>query len=204
MVAWVSTTRGRREIAAIGAGIAVLGALATLGGMFFSRPLMWFGIALLLLAMVIAVWAFAHKTISGLQPLPRKVDARWRRVADHAEGALIDVRFGGTYTSDGFASREMAEVLGSAITHENAAAVIIDLTELEFHSGDDLGGLGALAMPLARAGGDLRLAAVVASERGADQLKWLFEPNMILGVAGMKLFRRRDEALAHLRTALFA
>ncbi|HVT45441.1 MAG TPA: hypothetical protein VMT00_13750 [Thermoanaerobaculia bacterium] len=107
MVAWVSTPRGRRQTAAIGASIAVLGALAILGGVFFGRLPTWFGIAVLLLAMAIIVWAFAHKTVSGLPPLSRNVDARWRKVAEHSRGALIDVRFAGTYTSDGLCSREM-------------------------------------------------------------------------------------------------
>lgn len=134
--------------------------------------------------------------------LPRNLDASWETVAEHSRGGLIVVRFAGTYTSDGSFSRKMGEFLRSAITTANAAAVIIDLSRLDFGSGGDVAGLGALVMPLMQTEGGVTPAAVVANERSVQELKWLFEPNMILGVAGMKLFRDRDEALAHVQSAL--
>ena len=65
MVAWISGP-GRRHVAAIGARIAGLGALAFVGGVFLGQSLLWFGLAVLLLGVAISIWALFHKTISGL------------------------------------------------------------------------------------------------------------------------------------------
>ncbi len=130
------------------------------------------------------------------------LDSSWERVAEHPRGALIAVRFAGTYRCEETFSRAMSEFLRAAIAEANAAGVIIDLTALDFGSGEDVAGLGALVMPLSKTGGEFRASAVVASERSARELRWLFEPNIILGVAGMKLCRDLDEALERVKSAL--
>lgn len=144
----------------------------------------------------------ARRRESAAQKRARKLDSSWERVAEHPRGALIAVRFAGTYRCEETFCRAMSEFLRSAIAEANAAGVIIDLTALDFGSGDDVAGLGALVMPLSQIGGEFRPSAVVASERSARELKWLFEPNIILGVAGMKLYRDRDEALERVKSAL--
>ena len=66
MVAWVSTYRGRRYMAAIGARIAALGALTSAAGLFVvGELLMWAGVAVLALGLVIVAWSFFHETRSG-------------------------------------------------------------------------------------------------------------------------------------------
>jgi hypothetical protein len=92
----------------------------------------------------------------------------------------------------------MIGFLQSILDETRAAGVIIDLTSLDYVWGDTIGGL---AMPL-RKGARVRPAVIVAAGRTADALQPLLEPNLLLGIAGVRLVRTRQEALAYLDQVL--
>ena len=112
------------------------------------------------------------------------------------------VSFGGVYSPDaaGVAFADaMIQSLRSALAETRAAGVVLDLTALDYVWGDTICGL---AMPLLDKGKGFRPAAIVAAGRTAKALEPLLAPNFLLGMAGMKLVRTREEALAHLERAL--
>jgi uncharacterized protein (TIGR02246 family) len=124
----------------------------------------------------------------------------WERISEHARGSLIAVSFGGVYPP-GSAGAELAKaMIGSlqSVLDERTAGVIIDLTSLDYVWGDTICGL---AMPLTE---KKRIcpAAIVAKGRTAEALRPLFQPNVLLGIAGVKLFRTRQEAIAYFEQAL--
>lgn len=135
----------------------------------------------------------------GLKEFPPS--APWERVGDHVRGPLIAVKFGGTYPP-GSAGNDFAQwmvrCLRRVLAETGAAGVILDLSELDYSMGDAIGGLAA---PLMEAG-CRRPAAIVANGSTARALEPLLAPNYILGVAGIKLFSTREDALARLRRVL--
>ena len=113
--------------------------------------------------------------------------------------------FGGTYApgSEGndFA-REMVNYLRTTLHEVHPVAVLFDLTALEYVWGDAIAGL---AMPLMEQDKPLHFlpSAIVAAGPTALALKPLLEPRWALGLAGMKLFGARKEALAYLEKNVY-
>lgn len=133
---------------------------------------------------------------------PEEPSASWERIGDHARGPLIAVRFGGLYPlgAEGVEfGRAMVGFLRSVLAETNAAGVIFDLTALEYVWGD---GIGELGMALFEKGRGFRPAAIVAMGGTAHALEPLCEPNLLLGIAGVKIVRTRDEARAQVEQAL--
>jgi hypothetical protein len=132
-----------------------------------------------------------------------ELSACWDRVGDHPSGPLIAVTFGGVYRpgSAGLEfGRAMIEFLQSTLNETNPAGVIIDLTALDYIWGDTIAGL---AMPLLSEDKTrFRPAVIVAVGRTAQSLEPLLEPRNLLGLAGVKMVRTRQAAVAHLERAL--
>ena len=131
-----------------------------------------------------------------------KPSTSWEKIGDHARGPLIAVKFGGTIppgsAGNGFAGA-MVEYLRSVVAENHAPGVVLDLSELDYRSGDAIGGL---ATPLIVDGKCCRPAAIVATGSTAQALAPLLAPNFILGVAGIKIFPTREEAREYVEQRL--
>jgi hypothetical protein len=118
------------------------------------------------------------------------------------KGQIVAVVFGGKYlpgSQGNEFARQMVDYLRSIVADTQPAAVVIDLTHLDYIWGD---AICSLALPLAEAGKRFRPSAIVARGRTARSLRPLMEPPWLLGAAGMKLFDNREDAGAHLEDLL--
>lgn len=144
-------------------------------------------------------------TSIGPQPETRaesKPAVSWERVGDRLGGSVIAVSFAGVYPPGSAGSefgKAMIGFLQFILDETRAAGVIIDLTSLDYVWGDTIGGL---AMPLREKGKRVRPAVIVAAGRTADALQSLLEPNFLLGIAGVRLVRTRQEAVAYIDRVL--
>ena len=112
--------------------------------------------------------------------------------------------FGGTYapvSGNTEFARDMVPYLRSTLNDVKPAGVLFDLTALDYVWGD---GIVGLAWPLMEKDKPFRFlpSAIVATGQTALALKPLLEPLIPLGLAGMKLFGTRQEAVAYLQTVI--
>lgn len=201
MVAWIDTVSGRRQVARAASAVAVAGALLVAFGILTWPPAILAGIAISLIGIAAMVWAAAHTERADLPAGSAQDICSWEKIADHRRGPIVAIAFRGEYPpgSDGndFAGA-MVEATRAAIGDMKPAALIFDFRELAYSFGD---AIGALTGPLID-GDRFRPAAFVAEGRTARSLEPLLASNFPLGVAGVKLFSNRDEALAWVEQAL--
>lgn len=76
------------------------------------------------------------------------------------------------------------------------ADVLFNLSNLEYEFGD---AIGAIAVPLITTMKSVIAACFVAKGTTAQALQWLFQKNMIFGLARFKLFSDREQGIAFLR-----
>lgn len=130
--------------------------------------------------------------------------ARYEHLAETPAGPLLAVVFGGTYApgSEGNAfAREMVDYLRSILSDRKPAAVLFDLTALDYVWGDAIGGLAIPLMEKDEESGTRFLpSAIVATGQTARALRPLLERRFVFGLAGTKLFGTRQEAVAYLET----
>ena len=86
MVAWVDTRAGRRHTAAVGATIAGLGAITCFVGGRTSYPLQGVGVVVALFGAWKLVWAYTHKTRSGLPRWPSPSESCRANLHDRCVG----------------------------------------------------------------------------------------------------------------------
>ena len=140
-------------------------------------------------------------------------DASYERIAETPKGSIVGVVFRGTYppgsAGNEFAN-EMVRFLRSVLAETNPVAVLLDLTGVDYIWGDSIAGL---ALPLFEGGKGIAAlprpgaaipGAIVAIGRTASALKPLLEPLVLLGLASVRLFGSRQEAVAHLEQAVSA
>lgn len=124
------------------------------------------------------------------------LSAAWEFVPGTREDPLIVVRYAGVYPR-GSAGNEFANAMSrflvGALFESKAAAVIFDMTALDYRWGDSI---CALALPLLDAERRFRPAAIVATGGTADALCALMSQDTVLGMANVKLFQAWDEALS--------
>jgi hypothetical protein len=138
----------------------------------------------------------------SIQPVQPE-SMRWERLIDHPAGVIVAVTYAGRYLpgSEGnaFASR-MVAFLRTVVAESRPAAVVIDLTALDYVFGDAICGL---AVPLLSRDHRFLPAAIVAVGKTAIALTPLLTPPMALGVAGVTLFSNQADAVAHLEQFLY-
>jgi hypothetical protein len=120
------------------------------------------------------------------------------------DGPIVAVNLTGTFGpgSEGnpFAV-EIAGYLRSTIQQTLPVAGLFDLTELDYVWGDAIAGL---AMPLMVEKDPIHFlpSAIVVTGHTAQALQWLLEPRCLFGIAGIRLFSTREEAVADLQATL--
>lgn len=119
-------------------------------------------------------------------------------------------RFGDGAQGNSDADQMAAHVTG-VVKNDRPAAVLFNLSNLEYEFGD---AIGAIAIPLiiktkSRKHGKSRAldvipACFVANGTTAQALQWFFQKNMIFGFAGFKLFSEREQGIAFLTERISA
>ena len=112
-------------------------------------------------------------------------------------GLIVEVAFTGRFgvgSQGNSDATEMAAHVTSAVKNDRAAAVLFNLSNLEYDFGD---AIGAIAIPLIKSKPVIP-ACFVANGTTAQALQWFFQKNMIFGVAGFKLFSDREQGTAFL------
>jgi hypothetical protein len=131
-----------------------------------------------------------------------KLDVVYERIAETPKGPIVALVFRGTYrpgSAGNEFAQEMISFLNSVLADENPAAVMFDLTALDYVWGD---GIARLAMPLLDKSSRSRPAAIVAIGGTAVAIKPLLQPGWLPSLAGMRLFDSRREAVAYLQRAI--
>lgn len=127
----------------------------------------------------------------------------YERLAESPAGPIAAVVYGGKYLPGSEGNEfclAMINFLRTVMTEAKPAAVLFDLTALDYVWGDAIAGL---AMPLLEEGTDSRFrpSVIVATGTTAQALAPLVEQTL-LGLAGMRIFSARHEAIAHLQGLL--
>lgn len=128
-----------------------------------------------------------------------EMTANFEQIGGGPNRPLVAVAFSGIYLPGSQGNEcglAMIDFLRSVLAKTKLAGILFDLTALDYVWGDTIAGL---AMPLFEKGKGFRPSVIVATGRTARALGPLLEPRILLGLAGMKLFDSRDEALAHLQ-----
>lgn len=122
-------------------------------------------------------------------------------------GPIIEVSFRGTYppgTEGNPHAAVMKHHVKRLVAEKSPVAVLFDLTELAYVWGD---ALGSIAWDLHQKTDPRKSkmlfipACVIARGRTAKALEWFFSPNVIFGIAGMRLFDNVADGLEFLRGA---
>jgi len=132
-----------------------------------------------------------------------KIAATSEQVAQHSAGPIVAVAFAGNYppgSAGNDCASEMVSYLDSVLATTNAAAVLFDLRQLQYTSGDAIGGLAAALLKDRTA--HMRPSAIVASGRTARSLQPLLGPQFIFGIVGTRMFSTIPDALNHLKRVL--
>ena len=90
---------------------------------------------------------------------------------------------------------EMKRLVAEAVQDLCPAAVVFDLSDLEYSWGD---AICQIVVPLMRKDGSFVPSAIVATGGTATALSPLLEPNFLLGLADSRLCPSCDEAVAYL------
>ena len=117
-------------------------------------------------------------------------------------GSVVEIGFAGEYPPEsvGKHAATMMDYVTQVVSKENPSAVLFNLTEYEYGAGD---AIGQIVIPLLdHEKRSFKPACVVAKGRTAKALEWFFAPNVIFGIAGMKLFSDVAEGLVFLKKRL--
>jgi hypothetical protein len=131
-----------------------------------------------------------------------RVSASSVRIAEHQKGPVVAVAFAGSYlpgSGGNEFAHDMVTHVSAMLDTTNAVAVLFDLRNLEYESGDAICGL---VWPLREGASHFRPSAIVATGGTARALEPLLGPNWLFGIAGTKMFGAMPEAVAHLEKML--
>ena len=130
----------------------------------------------------------------------------WESADDVADGAILTVTFTGRL-QPGSAGNELTgqfvDDLKQIVQAHQPAAVLLDLTHLDYTFGDAIGGLAFPFLDRPRLGRWIMPVAIVATGRTATALAPLLGPNWALGLVAAQMFDGRDAAVAYIRSALW-
>jgi serine/threonine protein kinase len=149
----------------------------------------------------IPTWILPFIQGSSATMAPR-VECHHERVCESPQGPVVAVSFRGFYPPGSLGNehaRQMRDYLAAVVAEAEPAAALLDLTALDYESGDALGGL---ALPLRKGATGCLPFCIVATGRTAEAVRPLVSPNWLLGVLGGKLFETRQEAVAYLAARL--
>lgn len=132
----------------------------------------------------------------------RELSCKSKTLLNTDQGPIVEIAFAGEYPSGevGDHAFVMMDYVTSVVSKENPAAVLFNFTEYEYRGGD---AIGQIIIPL----GDpvrkvFRPACVVALGQTAKSMQWFFEPNVMWGMEGWKLFDKVEDGLAFLQNRL--
>jgi len=91
---------------------------------------------------------------------------------------------------------EMAAYVMTVVKNDRPAAILFNLSNLEYEFGDAIGGI---ALPLMLDKKSVIPACFVANGTTAQALERFFQRDMIFGIAGFKLFPDHEQGLAFLK-----
>jgi hypothetical protein len=112
-------------------------------------------------------------------------------------GFIVEIVFSGSYgegSQGNPEAREMAAYVMAVVKNDRPAAILFNLTNLQYEFGD-----GGIALPLMLNEKSVIPACFVANGTTAQALQWFFQRDVIFGIAGFKLFPDREQGLAFLK-----
>ena len=148
--------------------------------------------------MIHPVWLYFRE----LAP-PMLAQSRFEIVDKTPQGNIVHILFSGFYPSGGRGNKhatEMSKYVQEVVNSEQPAAVLLDLRDLDYDFGDALGGI---VLPTIEKETRKQIpSCVLAHKSQRRSLKWFFEPNVVWGLLGLKLFHTLSDAIEHLRSEL--
>lgn len=130
------------------------------------------------------------------------IDCHYSRLWESAYGPVVTISFRGFYPQGSLGNLH-AELIRAYVSRVvgrvGPAAVLFDLTDLEYKWGD---AIGTMVLPLRQKDMTFTQFCLVAVGFTAVALRPLFATNFIFGAAGGKLFDSGRDAVTHLMSQL--
>lgn len=124
------------------------------------------------------------------------------RLERTAHGNIMMIAFGGAYPLGSYGNEvaaSMKKFVSEVIASDDPAAVLFNLTKLDYEWGDAIMGI---VMPLVRADQSIRPSCVHATGNTAQALVPMFEPRFLWGIYGVMSCDTRAEGIEKLREKL--
>jgi hypothetical protein len=126
------------------------------------------------------------------------IDCHYSTLWESHDGPAVAISFRGFYPSGSLGNEHaelMRDYVSQVVAQVNPAAVLFDLTDLDYEWGD---AICTMVLPLRTKDKTFRPFCLIAVGPTAVALRPLFTANFIFGAFGGKLFENRQDGVAHL------